>query len=44
MFDNEFLVDLEINPKVGIADRPIADFFIKFLLEFDILLGFIEKS
>ena len=44
MFDNESLVDFEINPKVGIADKPIADFFIKFLLEFDILLGFVEKS
>ena len=42
--DNESFFDLEINPKVGIADKPIADFFIKFLLEFDMLLGFVEKS
>jgi len=44
MFNNESLFDLEINPKVGIADKPIADFFIKFLLEFDMLLGFVDKS
>ena len=44
MFDYESLVDLEINPKVGITDKPIADFLIKFLLEFDILLDFVEKS